>query len=177
MRTSHVVLSLLFPLLIPATLAQAPSITMTGNAAVDSATVARAAYSRAIASLRAGNFPTARAEAARAASAWPTQPAYVWGRVVVGLRMRDTAAVLDGLTRYAALGLGRNLTADTALARLVALPAFRSVAARHAAQFAPMVRGRIVAVLPDSTFYPEGMDVDPRTGFLYVASVRHRTIA
>jgi hypothetical protein len=34
-----------------------------------------------------------------------------------------------------------------------------------------------VAVLPDSTFFPEGMDVDPRTGFMYVASIRHRTIA
>ena len=177
MRTSLVVLSLLFSLLIPASLQQAPSVTMTGNAVVDSANVARAAYSRAVAALRAGNFPVARAEAARAASAWPTQPAYVWGRVVIGLRMRDTAAVLDALTRYADLGLGRNLTADTALAALVALPAFQAVAARHAAQLAPITRGRPVAVLPDSTFYPEGMDVDPRTGFLYVASVRHRTIA
>ena len=177
MRTSLVVLSLLFSLLIPASLQQAPSITMTGNAVIDSANVARAAYSRAVAALRAGNFPAARAEAARAASAWPTQPAYVWGRVVIGLRMRDTAAVLDALTRYADLGLGRNLTADTALAALVALPAFQAVAARHAAQLAPVTRGRPVAVLPDSTFYPEGMDVDPRTGFMYVASVRHRTIA
>lgn len=175
MRTSLVVLSLL--LLDPASPAQGPLIPMTGNAVVDSAAVARAAYSRAIAALRAGTFATARAEAARAASAWPKQPAYVWARVVVGMRMSDTAAVLDALTRYADLGLGRNLTADSALASLVALPAFRPVAARHAAQVAPLVRGRSVAVLPDSTFYPEGMDVDPRTGFMYVASVRHRTIA
>ena len=177
MRTSHVVLSLLFPLLIPASLAQGPSITMTGNATIDSASVARAAIGRANAALRAGNLPTARAEVIRASSAWPTQPAYVWARVVVGMRMRDTAAVLDALTRYADLGLGRNLTADTALAKLVALPAFQAVAARHAAQLAPITRGRPVAVLPDSTFYPEGVDVDPRTGFMYVASVRHRTIA
>jgi hypothetical protein len=177
MRTPHVVLSLLLPLLVPASLAQAPSITMTGNAVVDSVAVARAAYSRAIGAMRASDFATARAEVARAASAWPTQPTYVWGGVVVGMRMNDTAAVLDALTRYADLGLGRNLTADTALAKLAALPAFRSVAARHAAQLAPMVRGRPVAVLPDSTFYPEGMDVDPHSGFMYVASVRHRTIA
>ena len=177
MRTSHVVLSLLFPLLIPASLAQGPSVTLTGNATVDSATVARAAIARANAAMRAGDLPTAKAEVARATAAWPTQPSFVWARVVVGMRMRDTAAVLDGLTRYADLGLGRNLMADTALAKLVALPAFRSVAARHAANLAPLVRGRPVAVLPDSTFYPEGMDVDPRTGFMYVASVRHRTIA
>jgi DNA-binding beta-propeller fold protein YncE len=177
MRTSPVVLPLLFSLLIPASLAQGPSVTMTGNATVDSASVARAAIARANAAMRAGELPRARAEVARAAAAWPTQPAYVWAGVVVGLRMRDTAVVLDALTRYADLGLGRNLTADTALAKLVALPAFQAVAARHAAQLAPIVRGRPVAVLPDSTFYPEGMDVDPRTGFMYVASVRHRTIA
>jgi hypothetical protein len=150
---------------------------MTGNATVDSAAVARAAYARASAALRAANFRTARAEAARAAAAWPTQAAYHWARVVIGLRMGDTAAVLDALTRYADLGLGRDLTADSSLARLSALPAFQMVAARHAAQVAPIARGRAVAVLPDSTFFPEGVDVDPRTGFTYIASIRHRTIA
>ena len=151
--------------------------TMTGNAYVDSAAVGRAAYARASAALRAGDHRTAKAEAARAATAWPTQPAYPWAQVLVALRMQDTTTVLAGLTRYADLGLGRNLAADTALARLAALPAFRAVAARHAALVAPLVRGRAIAVLPDSTFFPEGMDVDPRTGFLYVASIRHRTIA
>ena len=38
-------------------------------------------------------------------------------------------------------------------------------------------RSRVVATLPDSTFWPEGVDYDPRTGRYYVASVRHRTIA
>lgn len=171
-----------FLLVVPAILAvtrqaQGPGPAMTGNAIVDSAAVARAAYARATAALRATDFRTAKAEAMRAAAAWPTQAAYQWARVVIGMRMRDTAAVLDALTRYADLGLGRNLTVDTALARLVALPAFRSVAARHAAQLAPLRRGRALVVLPDSTFFPEGMDVDPRTGFMYVASIRHRTIA
>lgn len=157
--------------------AQGPGPAFTGNPTVDSAAVARAAYSRASAALRAANYRTARAEAARAASAWPTQAAYHWARVVIGLRMGDTATVLDALTRYADLGLGRDLTADAPLARLSTLPAFRTVAARHAAQYAPIRRGRPIAVLPDSTFFPEGLDVDPRTGFTYVASVRYRTIA
>lgn len=156
---------------------QGPAPTMTGNAWVDSSTVARGAYARASAALRSGDQRTAKAEAARAASAWPTQPVYQWARVVIAMRLRDTATVLDALTRYAGLGLGRDLGADTGLARLTALPAFRNVAARHAAQLAPLVRGRSVAVLPDSTFYPEGMDVDPRNGLTYVASIRHRTIA
>jgi hypothetical protein len=150
---------------------------MTGNPTVDSASVARGAYARASAALRSGNQRTAKAEAARAATAWPTQPVYQWARVVIGVRMGDTATVLDALTRYADLGLGRDLTADTALARLAALSAFRAVAARHAAQVAPLARGRSAAVLPDSTFFPEGMDIDPRSGLTYVASIRHRTIA
>ena len=37
--------------------------------------------------------------------------------------------------------------------------------------------GRVRATLPDSTFWPEGMDYDARTGRYYVTSVRHRTIA
>lgn len=154
---------------------QAP--TMTGNAIVDSAAVARTSYARATAALRRNDLPTARAEARRAAAAWPTQPAYLWARVVIGLRMNDTSAVRDALTRYADLGLGRDLTADSTLRRLTTQPAFRDIAARHATHLAPLIRGRPVAQLPDSTFFPEGVDVDPRTGFFYVASIRHRTIA
>ena len=175
MRFHHVALALLTPAVL--SLQQGPGLAMTGNATVDSAAVARTAYARASAALRVNDLPAARREITRAATAWPTQPTYAWGRVVVALRMNDTAAVRDALTRYADLGLGRNLTADTTLARLSVLPAFREVAARHAAQLAPLTRGRTVAVLPDSTFFPEGMDVDPRTGFTYVTSIRHRTIA
>jgi sugar lactone lactonase YvrE len=150
---------------------------MTGNAIVDSAAVARAAYARASAALRANDHVTARREAERAAAAWPTQPAYQWARAVIALRAADTTTLLDALTRYAALGLGRDLTADPAMARIAALPRFREVAALHAAQFAPMARSQPRVVMPDTTFYPEGMDVDPRTGFFYVTSVRHRTVA
>ena len=156
---------------------QGPAPAMTGNATVDSAAVARHSYARASAALRRNDLRAARFEAGRAATAWPAQPAYQWARVTIGLRMADTARILDALTRYADLGLGRDLNADTALARYAALPAFQAVAARHAAQAAPLIRGRAVAVLPDSTFFPEGVDVDPRTGFMYVASIRHRTIA
>lgn len=42
---------------------------------------------------------------------------------------------------------------------------------------AARARSLVVATLPDSTFWPEGVDYDPRSGRYYVASVRHRTIA
>jgi hypothetical protein len=151
--------------------------TMTGNAIVDSAAVARTSYARATAALRRNDLTTARTEATRAANAWPTQPAYQWARVVVGVRLNDQAMILNALTRYADFGLGRDLTTDTTLRRLTMLPAFRDVARRHAMHIAPMPNSRPVAVLPDSTFFPEGMDLDPRTGFFYVTSIRHRTIA
>jgi sugar lactone lactonase YvrE len=38
-------------------------------------------------------------------------------------------------------------------------------------------RSHVRATLADSTFWPEGVDADPRNGRLYVASIRHRTIA
>lgn len=38
-------------------------------------------------------------------------------------------------------------------------------------------RSRVVARLSDSTFWPEGIDADPATATLYVASVKHGTIA
>ncbi|HZI30119.1 MAG TPA: hypothetical protein VFD64_18250 [Gemmatimonadaceae bacterium] len=175
MTARYVALTLFVPVLFSLQQAGAPE--MVGNATVDSAAVARYSYARATAALRRNDLTAARFEAGRAAKAWPTQPAYQWARVAIGVRMRDTATVLDALTRYADLGLGRNLTADTALARYLSLPAFRDVAARHAAQWAPITRGRAIMVLPDSTFFPEGMDVDTRTGLFYVTSIRHRTIA
>jgi hypothetical protein len=156
---------------------QDPGPPRTGEPVVDSAAVARAAYARATAALRANNLTTASREAARAARAWPTQPAYHWARVVIGLRAHDDDAVREGLSRYADLGLGRDLSTDTALARLSNQFGFRQLRERHDAQRAPIVRGRTAAVLPDSTFFPEGMDVDPRSGLTYVTSVRHGTIA
>lgn len=36
--------------------------------------------------------------------------------------------------------------------------------------------GRVIATIADSTVFAEGVDADPRTGALYVASVRHGTI-
>lgn len=168
-------------LFIAGSLGAAPGLAVhqgpTGEPAVDSANVARAAWGRANAAIRGSDLATARREIEHAASAWPTQPAYAWGRVVVAVRARDTAAVLAALSDYADLGLGRDLTADSVLAALARLAAFSPVTARHNENRAPLVRSRVRATLPDSTFWPEGMDVDPRSGRIYVASIRHRTIA
>jgi sugar lactone lactonase YvrE len=149
----------------------------TGNAIVDSANVAREAYRRAAAALQENRLPDARAAIDRAASAWPTQEAYAWGRVAVAARMGDTAAVARALNAYAALGLGRDLKREASIAGFASSPLLASALAAHDANRAPLARGTVRATLPDSTFWPEGLDFDSSTGSFYVTSLRHRTIA
>lgn len=154
-----------------------PAQSMTGIPAVDSATVARAAWTRASTAFGAHDLDAARREVERAATAWPTQPAYLWGRVVAAQAARDTVGVIEALAAYAGLGLGRDLHNDARFAGYAASREFVAVVARLDSNLAPLARSHPVATLPDSTFWPEGMDYDQRTNRYYVASVRHRTIA
>jgi sugar lactone lactonase YvrE len=147
------------------------------HAAADSAAAARAAYARASALLRANDLPGARREIIRAAEAWPTQAAYVWARAVVAAAAHDTADVIGSLERYAVLGLGRDVHADGRFAPYLELPDLRRTLEQLDRNRAPLPNSHIVAALDDSTFFPEGMDHDPRTGRYYVASIRHGTIA
>jgi sugar lactone lactonase YvrE len=149
---------------------------MTGDPTVDSAAVARAAWRRGQLALRAREHTAAEREIARAAAAWPTQPAYVWGLAIAAARAGDTTAVLRALERYADFELGNDLRADTLLTAYVARPDLGAVVARHDRNRAPMTRSRIVATIPDSTLWPEGVDYDTRTRRWYVTSVAHRTI-
>jgi DNA-binding beta-propeller fold protein YncE len=148
-----------------------------GIAAADSATAARQAWARAATALGAHDTALALREVTRAASAWPAQPAYVWGEAVLAWLVADSDATYRALDAYASLGLGRDLHNDARFAGLVAVPRFASVVARHDGNRAALVHGRVVARLDDSTFWPEGVDYDPRSQRYYVASVRHRTIA
>lgn len=159
--------------------AQGPSApnAPTGYPAVDSANSARAAWRRATLALQAGELNTARAEANRAATAWPTQEAYLWGRVVLAARAGDTASVASALDAYADIGIGRDLGNEPSVKTVIASPQLKNSWARHSANRAPLARSTVRATLADSTFWPEGMDHDPRTGAYYVASIRHRTIA
>jgi sugar lactone lactonase YvrE len=149
----------------------------TGSPTADSASVARAAWRRANAAMQSGDIVGARAEVERAATAWPTQEAYLWGRVAIAARASDTLAVASALEAYAKLGLGRDLKREPSLASVIGAPALTSAIAKHDANRAPIVRGRIRATIPDSTFWAEGVDHDPRSGSFFVASINRRTIA
>jgi sugar lactone lactonase YvrE len=150
--------------------------TVTGIPAVDSATVARSAWSAAQRAFRANDLAGARREVEHAATAWPRQQVYLWARATLGARARDTAEVIAALTEYANLGLGRDLHADTTFAVFSGRPWFAALVAAHDANRAVFARSSVRLTLSDSTLYPEGADYDPRTGKFYVASIRHRTI-
>lgn len=146
---------------------------LSGIAAVDSATTARAAYRRAAGATDAA---TAYREVERASRAWPTQPAYLWARATLAARARDTAATLAALDEYASLSLGRDLAAAKDFAFLTDLAAFKDVARRHEANRAPWAVSRVVREAGDSAFWPEGIDFDPATGSFYLGGIRRGTI-
>jgi len=150
---------------------------MTGFPAVDSAAVARAAFGRAAKAMNAHDVAGARREMAHAAESWPIQPSYVWAQAVLSAQAGDTAAALRALQAYASLGIGRDLRSEAAFSPFISLPLFAGTVAKHDALRAPIARSREVARISDSTFWPEGVDYDPRTRRYYVASIRHRTIA
>jgi sugar lactone lactonase YvrE len=146
------------------------------SATADSAAAARAAWVRAVTAFQRDDISVARTEADRAVHAWPTQPVYVWGQAVLADRAGDAAGAQQALTHYADLGLGRDLPGDPRFVKLLG-DKLAPLAARHDANRAAMPNSTPRALLADSTFWPEGIDADPRTGRLYVASVRHRVVA
>jgi streptogramin lyase len=164
-----------FTFLAPAS-SDAGAQTLFGIPEVDSAAVARGAWRRGQIAMRSRDYATANTELAHAAAAWPTQPAYVWGHAIAAAAADDHAAARRALTDYADFGLGNDIASDSVLAKYAGLASFRSVVAELEHNRAPMVKSRVVATIPDSTLWPEGMDFDRRGRTWYVASVRHRTI-
>lgn len=146
------------------------------SAAADSAAAARNAWRTAADALQRGDSRAARAEVDRAARAWPSQPAYLWAQAMLAVRDSDATVATRALDAYANLGLGRDLRADAKIGPLLGSK-FESIAARHEANRAPVANSGARPLLSDSTFWPEGIDADPRTRRLYVASVRHHTVA
>ncbi|MFN8580000.1 MAG: hypothetical protein U0163_03355 [Gemmatimonadaceae bacterium] len=162
---------------ILASAAQAQHVPRTGVAVVDSAAVARAAYRDAGAALQRGDLDAARRAVTHAARAWPTQEAYVWSRASLSARAHDTADVRAALRDYLDLGLGRDVRQNPNLKSLADVPAFATLVRQLDENRSPRVRSVVRGQIDDSTFYPEGMDVDPSNGHVFVASIRHGTIA
>ena len=62
------------------------------------------------------------------------------------------------------------------MAAIARAPSFAALVRRLTTNASPLVRSATAALIADSTLWPEGVDVDPRTGHYFVASVRHRTV-
>ncbi len=140
---------------------------------VQQAAAAREAFRQAGA---ATTWSEALPHVARAAHAWPTQPAYWVSLARVGARVADTAAVQEALVALGSMGAGAPLLTDTAVVRVARAPGLRDDYATVVRSASPVNGGRVIATLADTTLFAEGVDADPRTGNLYVGSIRHRTI-
>lgn len=141
------------------------------------ASLAREAWRRAAAAQRAGLPDSAWADVTRAHRAWPAQPAYTEAVVRLAARRGDDAALEDALRMLAAQEAGGGVALDSAV-RTAALRTAAGAAAFAELQrrVAPDERSQPRVLSADSTFFPEGLDVDPRTGTLYITSLRHRMV-
>ncbi len=159
----------------PAARAQQPA--WSGIPAVDSAAAARSAWRDAARALRSGDTAAAVRAVSRAASAWPTQPAYLIGRAQLSAMTGDDAALADALSRLAQFEAGSALLGDSLVtSRAARSPVVRAAREGLERRTSPRVASTVFATIPDSTVWAEGVDADPRTGRLYVGSIRHRTV-
>lgn len=106
----------------------------------------------------------------------PHHPGLAYNLAVAHARTGDAEAALAALARYAAFGLTADLDADDDLALLRAHPDFPTLAARLAANAAPLGHADTLWTGLDAGFFPEGAGHDARTGDLYLSSIARAQI-
>ncbi len=146
---------------------------------LDSANAGRDAWRRAAVAQRAGLADSAWHELARARALWPMQPAFEEGYARLAARRGDVSALAASLDRLTVLEAGASLLDDSTVAAIVQREGrVRDARTRLDAALAPPRRGGdLFASDPDTTFFPEGIDIDARTRTLYLTSVRQRQVA
>jgi hypothetical protein len=170
MRIPFLVLSALATTLVAAPVAAQDS-------PAERAALARDAWRRAAASQRAGLSDSMWADVNRAHAAWPAQVAYAETVARQAARRGDDAALERVLRRLASQGVGLGAASDTTVARVAARStggAAALAALRASTESSEQSRPRVL--LPDTTFFAEGLDVDPASGTLYVTSIHLRTV-
>lgn len=157
------------------TVAQTPA--GSGIPVVDSALVARQAYANAGRMMRASDLAGARAEIARAASAYPIQPVYTWVQASLAARANDTSGVKAALEAYARLGVGRDVAKEPAFRAIASAPALQPAIRAHLENLRPLANSSVRHRLSDSAFWPEGIDYDAAGDRFFIASVQFGTIS
>lgn len=137
------------------------------------AAVARADYRDALVAWRGGDIASARQKLVHAATVWPAQAAYLHAAASASARLGDTAAAALWLNRLADLGQWREVKGDEDFLPVLGAPAVETAISRLEANRLPMVRSRVAFTLPDSSFFPEGIDVDPVGHEWFIGSIRH----
>lgn len=141
----------------------------------DSAAAARRLVRAAASLLARGDSAAAFDSLLGATRAWPMQGAYqVMAARLAAATGRDSAAIglLAGLN---ASGYAWD-TAAAAYDRLRPGAAFRSLADGSVANQATMANSEVFRILPDERLHPEAVAFDPRTGRVFVTSVRQRKV-
>lgn len=175
-RNAVPALSAVRPLTLVATLclsvmpvsAQQPRVPMVGDAAVDSASVARTAYRDA----RAATSPLDAARLLlRATTAWPSQPAYWLAQSSTSVATHDLDRFRSSVAALMAMHQAPALNRDTLLRSWIARTGSEGWFGDFERAVAPVAAAKVAATVPAPTFV-EGIDVDPRSGRLYATSVR-----
>lgn len=163
-------------LAVPSASAQTPDGRPAADPAIAAAT-ARDAWRRAAASQRAQLPDSVYADVQRAHRAWPMQTAYGEALARLAARRGDGPSLTRTLLTLAAQESGSEVAPDSAIVALAArAPEVARALAALRAGFAPTGDSRARELSADTTFFPEGLDADPRDGTLYLTSLRHRNV-
>jgi sugar lactone lactonase YvrE len=141
----------------------------------DSAAVARAHFRDAGRALREGDSTQAVASAVAATEAWPRQGAYLLATARLAARIGRAGEAVRLLDLATQMGFGID-PAGEAFGLLGGVEGFAAVAWRGSANAAPLARSSVFRRLADSTLHPEGVAFDPRTGRVFVSSIRQRKV-
>ncbi len=166
-----------YDLMFLGALACSTAVPLTVPSPAERATRARDAWRSAAASQAAGLPDSVWRDVLRAQASWPAQPAYSEALARLAARRGDDAVLERVLRTLAAQEAGGGVVRDSAV---------RTAAQRTpggAAAFAELER-RLAAhdrssprvLSEDTTFFPEGLDADPRTSTIYITSLRHRMV-
>jgi hypothetical protein len=91
-------------------------------------------------------------------------------------QLHDTASAMRWLRMYAAMGLVRDMDADSLLAPVRTAPGWKEVLARIAKNREAVHHAAVAFTLPDSLFVAEDIAYDPATKRFFLSSIREGRI-
>ena len=159
--------------LLPFMLLALVPTTVVGQAA-DSAAAARASYRAAVESLRAGDSAAALTGLARAAAAFPQQPAYPGALARLAAIRGDRAVAMPALERLISMEAGWN--PDGPISALRGDSSYNALERRMIEATGDKGGGTVFATLADSALHPEGIAYDPASKRWFVGSVHDRGV-